>query len=203
MISMSTTTMQISDRYLIFSILKDTYGIKIDQIKEVFQTDKILKLPKTSEVLSGITNLRGYILSVFDLSVLLWGPERNMTEKDSQITEQHNILVVTIHGQDIGILVDEIKQLSEITEFSTPDTSLLGGKELEDPSLITKIGVLSDQSNILIVDPKNALGNYFIAVKSPDETKVDDEEIDFDFDQYTLPDEESVDPTNDSEDKSE
>ncbi|MHA1945301.1 MAG: chemotaxis protein CheW [Candidatus Hodarchaeales archaeon] len=200
---MSTTTMQISDRYLIFSILKDTFGIKIDQIKEVFQTDKILKLPKTSEVLSGITNLRGYILSVFDLSVLLWGSERNMTESDSRITEQHNILVVTIHGQDIGILVDEINQLSEITEFSTPDSSLLGGKELEDPSLITKIGVLSDQSNVLIVDPENALGNFFTAVKSPDETKVDDEEIDFDFDQYTLPDEESASPTNDLEEKSE
>jgi purine-binding chemotaxis protein CheW len=195
--------MEISDRYLIFSILKDTYGIKIDQIKEVFQADKILKLPKTSEVLSGITNLRGYILSVFDLSVLLWGSKSKMTEDNLQKSESYNILVVTIHGQDIGILVDEIKQLAEINEFSKLDSSFLDGRELEDSSLVSKIGVLSDQSNVLIVDPESALGNYFTAVKSPDETKVDDEEIDFDFDQYTLPDEKSAGPTNDLEEDSE
>jgi purine-binding chemotaxis protein CheW len=202
MISMSHTLMPVSEKYLVFSILNDTYGIKIDQIKEVFQTNKILKLPKTSDVLSGITNLRGYILSVFDLSVLLWGSEHGKRKELSQITDQHSILVVTIHGQDIGILVDEINQLVEIPEFLTPDSSFLDGKEIEDSTLITKIGVLSDQSNILIIDPENALGRYFTAVKSPDETETDEEEIDFDFDQYTIPDEGSEDSTQDSDEKS-
>jgi len=200
---MSSTLMQISDKYLIFLIKSDTYGIRIDQIKEVFQTNEILKLPKTSEILSGITNLRGYILSVFDLSVLLWGSDSSKEKGNSQITDLHSILVVSIHGQDIGILVDEINQLAEIKEFLTPDSSFLGGKELEDSSLIAKIGVLDDQSNVLIVDPESALGSYFTAVKSPDETEVDEEEIDFDFDQYTLPDEKSGDSTQNSEEESE
>lgn len=198
---MSSTLEQVTEKYLIFSILNETYGIKIDQIKEVFQTDKILKLPKTAEILSGITNLRGYILSVFDLSVLLWGSESNKKKKLSQITDLNNILVVTIHGQDIGILVDEIKQLAEIPEFLDPDSSFLGGKEIEDLSLISKIGVLNDQSNILIIDPESALGSYFTAVKSPDETKVDSEDIDFDFDQYTMPEKELEDSAQDSEEK--
>ena len=198
---MSSTLMQISDKYLIFLIKSDTYGIRIDQIKEVFQTNEILKLPKTSEILSGITNLRGYILSVFDLSVLLWGSDSSKEKGNSQITDLHSILVVSIHGQDIGILVDEIKQLAEIPEFLDADSSFLGGKEIEDLSLISKIGVLNDQSNILIIDPESALGSYFTAVKSPDETKVDNEEIDFDFDQYTMPEKELKDSTQDSEEK--
>ena len=198
---MSSTLAQISEKYLIFSIINETFGIQIDKIKEVFQTEEILKLPKTSEVLAGITNLRGYILSVFDLSVLLWGSERSRKKMDSQNTENYNILVVTIQGQDIGILVDQIHKLAEITEFFTPDNSLLDGKELEDPNLISKIGVLSDQPEILVVDPENALGSYFTAVKSPDETKVDNEEIDFDFDQYTMPEKELEDSAQDSEEK--
>ncbi|MHA1975330.1 MAG: chemotaxis protein CheW [Candidatus Hodarchaeales archaeon] len=197
---MSSTLAQNSEKYLIFSILNNNFGLKINQIKEVFQTDKILKLPKTSAVLSGITNLRGYILSVFDLSVLLWGSESRNKEDKSQKTDQHNILVVTIQGQDIGILVDHINRIEEITEFTTPDTSVLDGKELEDSSLITKMGVLTDESNILIVDPENALGSYFTAVKSPDETKGDEQDFDFDFDQYTLPEEESGDLAQESED---
>ena len=67
--------------------------------------------------------------------------------------------------------------------------------------MISKIGVLNDQSNILIIDPESALGSYFTAVKSPDETKVDNEEIDFDFDQYTMPEKELKDSTQDSEEK--
>jgi hypothetical protein len=61
--------------------------------------------------------------------------------------------------------------------------------------------VLSDQPEILILDPENALGSYFTAVKAPDETKADEEEFDFDFDQYTLPDEKSGDSTQNSEEK--
>jgi len=198
---MSSTLVQISEKYLIFSIINETFGIQIDKIKEVFQTNEILKLPKTSEVLVGITNLRGYILSVFDLSVLLWGSERSRKKRNSQKTDQYNILIVTIQGQDIGILVDQINKLAEITEFLTPDNSLLDGKELEDSNLISKIGVLSDQPEILVVDPEHALGRFFTAVKSPDETKADDDEFDFDFDQYTLPDEESGDSTQNSEEK--
>jgi purine-binding chemotaxis protein CheW len=197
---MSSTYEQLSEKYLIFSILNDNFGLRIDQLKEVFQSNEILKLPKTSEVLSGITNLRGYILSIFDLSVLLWGPDNSKKEKKVPKSVQHNILVVTIQGQDIGILVDEIRRIEVITEFLAPDTSFFEGKEFEDSSLITKIGVLNDNSNVLIINPENALGSYFTTVKAPDETKQDEEDFDFDFDQYTLPDDEAVDLKQESED---
>ncbi len=188
---MSSATSQNSEKYLIFKIMNNDFGLSINQIKEVFQTNNILKLPKTSEVLSGITNLRGYILSVFDLSVLLWGSKNGGSTKHSLEIDQNNILVITIQGQDIGILVDQINRIEEISEFVEPDSSILGGKDLEDTSLITKIGVLDEESNIMIINPENTLGRYFTTVKAPDETKSVEDDFDFDFDQYTLPDDES------------
>ena len=175
------------EKYLVFRILTDEYGIKIDHIKEVFQTDKILKLPKTSQVLSGITELRGYILSVFDLSVLLWGSQLNKQAESNGNT--HNVLVVNIKGQDIGILVDQVNQISKIKSFSDPDPTKFKGKELVDAALITQIGILDDQSDIFVIDPEKALGNYFTMVKTTEKVQEDKGDMDFDFSQYTLPDE--------------
>ncbi|MHA1993418.1 MAG: chemotaxis protein CheW [Candidatus Hodarchaeales archaeon] len=176
-------------KYLVFQIVKDVYGIKIDYIKEVFQTDKILKLPKTSQVLSGITELRGYILSVFDLSVLLWGAQ--LDRQAEKKNGKYDVLVVTIKGQDIGILVDQVNQILKIRSFTEADQSKFKGKELVDESLITQIGVLDDQSDVFIVDPEKVIGNYFTVVKTSEKIQIqeDTDDMDFDFSQYTLPDE--------------
>ncbi|MHA2174274.1 MAG: chemotaxis protein CheW [Candidatus Hodarchaeales archaeon] len=179
------TTM--SNRYLVFQIMNDYYGIKIDFIKEVYNSNKILKLPKTSQVLAGIIDLRGYILSVFDLSMLLWE-----VENQKEIEESQNIiLVVTVHGQDIGILVDQIYRLIEITDFTKVDSVSFNEKKLVNSSLITQIGKLAEDMNVYIVDPEKAMENHLTMVKSPEKMPLEEEDLDFDFSQYTLPDEES------------
>jgi purine-binding chemotaxis protein CheW len=175
------------EKYLVFQIVKEVYGIKVDYIKEVFQTDKILKLPKTSDVLSGITELRGYILSVFDLSVLLWGTDFETERK--LVNQSKNILVVSIKGQDIGILVDQVHHIARIKQISNANESQFKGKTLVDNSLISQIGLLVDQTEILIVNPEEALGTYFSSVKVPEREQEDTDDMDFDFSQYTLPDE--------------
>ncbi len=177
------------EKYLVFQIVKEVYGIKVDYIKEVFQTDKILKLPKTSNVLSGITELRGYILSVFDLLYLLWGNGFDIERK--LVNQSNNVLVISIKGQDVGILVDQVHQISKIKETSSANESHFKGKTLVDESLITQIGVLEDQTEIMIVNPEEALGNYFTSVKTPKREQEDTDDMDFDLSQYTLPDESS------------
>ncbi|MHA2347826.1 MAG: chemotaxis protein CheW [Candidatus Hodarchaeales archaeon] len=179
------TTM--SNRYLVFQIMNDYYGIKIDFIKEVYNSNKILKLPKTSQVLAGIIDLRGYILSVFDLSMLLWEVENQKKIEESQ----NIILVVTVHGQDIGILVDQIYRLIEITDFTKVDSVSFNEKKLVNSSLITQIGKLAEDMNVYIVDPEKAMENHLTMVKSPEKMPLEEEDLDFDFSQYTLPDEES------------
>ncbi len=178
---------QMSNRYLVFQIEDDYYGIKIDFIKEVYKSDKILKLPKTSEVLAGIIDLRGYILSVFDLSVLLWDAHNN--EKLEKI--ENIILIATVQGQDVGILVDQIDRLVEITDFAKADSSTINGKKLTNSSLITRIGKLDESLEIHIVDLEKAIGGYLTMIKSPETLPSEVEDLDFDFSQYTLPSAES------------
>ena len=136
------------NRHLIFRIADDLYGLEVHYLKEVFQTGNILKLPRTSAVLEGIVNLRGYIVSIFNLSVLLLG-EDSPRKASSSSTTSNIVLLVTIQGQDVGILVDQIQQLDTITDFKVKNNSYFQDKELLNPELI--------QDN----NPKNKYGLYY------------------------------------------
>ncbi|MFW9854863.1 MAG: chemotaxis protein CheW [Candidatus Thorarchaeota archaeon] len=186
--------LQQSSTYVIFQVSDDSYGIGVDYLKEVIQTDKILKLPRTSEALTGIINLRGYILSVFDLFGLLWKSGRTSPNNDSQDNahKQYTILVSSIQDKDLGILVDHVHQLTEVNEFREVKRSDFHGRDLVNPSFITQVGILDKTKKIFIIDMENVLGNYFTIVRSPEGTASTKEDFDFDLNQFTLPDEEPV-----------
>ena len=183
-------TEKIKNRHLIFRIADDLYGLEVHYLKEVFQTGNILKLPRTSSVLEGIVNLRGYIVSIFNLSVLLWG-EDSLEEINSSKNESSSniILLVTIKDQDIGILVDQIHQLDTITDFKTKENSDFPKRTLLNPSLISKIGFLDNKQTVFILNLEELLGD-FISTKKSDKPKTttSDDDFNFNFDQYTLPD---------------
>lgn len=184
---MTMVQTQMSNRYLVFQIENDCYGIKIDFIKEVYKSNKILKLPKTSEVLAGIIDLRGYILSVFDLSVLLWDGHNHQKLKKTE----NIILIATVQGQDVGILVDQIDRLVEITDFTEVNSKTINGRKLANSALITQIGNIDEELKIHVIDPEKAIGGYLTTIKSPEALPTDEEDFDFDFSQYTLPSTES------------
>ncbi|MHA2074718.1 MAG: chemotaxis protein CheW, partial [Candidatus Hodarchaeales archaeon] len=118
--SVSSSELTQAGKFIIFGIADDLFGLEVDNLKEVFQTNNILQLPRTSELLAGIVNLRGVIISVFDLSMLLWGnASQSLSDKTSVDVSEitMNILLTTIKEQDVGILVDHIYHLGEITSF--------------------------------------------------------------------------------------
>ena len=186
-----TTSIQHRNKYLVFQASKELYGIKVDYLKEVHKPEKIMKLPRTSKVLSGIINLRGYILSVFDFSVLLWGSDKSSDSKTGD--RKPVVLVVTIENQQLGILADEINQLVDVVEVTDATASDFKGKKLSNSSIKTQIGKLESEEKVLIVDLESAFGNYLSNTQIEEEMKIDieDEDNDFDLDQYTIADEDT------------
>ncbi|MFX0184410.1 MAG: chemotaxis protein CheW, partial [Candidatus Hodarchaeota archaeon] len=183
---MATSTMQETEKYLIFKVAEDLYGLDVTYLKEVFQTKKILKLPRTSEILAGIVNLRGYIVSIFDLYKLLWGFDSRsnieILEELDLPSQTKIVLLLTIKNQDVGILADQIYQLAEITEFGKKDTTFFKGRELQNDSLVTKIGFLDDNQEVFILNLDVLLSGYVVPTKIR-KAPVQEDDV-FDFDQY-------------------
>ena len=186
--SISSSKLTQSVKYIIFGIADDLYGLEVENLKEVFQTEKILKLPRTSDILAGIVNLRGVIISVFDLSILLWGKESQVSSQSSDSDQLRNVLLITIKNLDVGILVDQIYHLGEIKEFDKKSKADLKKRGFLNDSIIKKIGILDDKRNVFILDLEGLLTSYVSAPKTSKVIPQDDEFSDIDFNQYTLPD---------------
>ena len=103
-------------QYVVFLLNDQIYGIEVPMIKEVVSYRKITPLPNMVGFIKGIINLRGVVLPVFDLRDKFNLPE-------TTYTPFHIIIVMEISGRAMGVIVDEISDVVELT----PD-------EIQDPS---------------------------------------------------------------------
>ncbi len=105
----------------------DTYfGINILQVQEINSQTNFTPVPDSSEYIRGLLNLRGQIITVFDMSKRL-GREginedaktRNLILKTDNQTEElrREGLVTSRIGNDaVGFLVDKIGDVVEVEE---------------------------------------------------------------------------------------
>jgi len=52
--------------FLLFSISNEVFAVEINEVLEVVELENITRIPKSPEILYGITNYRGEMLSVID-----------------------------------------------------------------------------------------------------------------------------------------
>lgn len=87
---------------LTFTLTKEEYAFKIEEIEEIVRVQRITRIPKTEPYLMGITSLRGKIIPVIDLRKRLslnGGPEDRRKQK---------ILVLKGPKGPVGALIDKV-----------------------------------------------------------------------------------------------
>lgn len=97
------------DRYLTFRIAAEEYGIEIRHITEIIGVQKITEVPDTPAYLKGVINLRGKIIPVVDVR-LRFGME------ELAHSDRTCIVVVDVNGTSIGLIVDEVLEVVNISE---------------------------------------------------------------------------------------
>jgi purine-binding chemotaxis protein CheW len=56
-------------KYLIFNLADESYGISIQNVKEIIGMMSITSIPRTGEWIKGVINLRGKIIPIIDLRI--------------------------------------------------------------------------------------------------------------------------------------
>lgn len=92
------------NKYLIFSVGEESYGIRITYITEVIEIEEITKVPDLPGYVKGIINLRGKIIPVTDVR-LRFGKE------EKEYDERTCIIVVDIDGVSFGLIVDGVREV--------------------------------------------------------------------------------------------
>lgn len=97
-------------QYIVTQLGGEQYGIDIKYISNIIRMTKITRVPKVSNYIKGVINVRGVVIPTISLRLKMGLPEDVITKKTRIIIltrEQH---------ESIGVLVDEVKEVVTLDE---------------------------------------------------------------------------------------
>jgi purine-binding chemotaxis protein CheW len=110
-----------TSQFCTFYLDKLLFGVELKGVQEVIRTLEMTKVPLAPEVVSGLINLRGQIVTAVDL--------RRRLELEPAPPEMQTMNVV-VRSEDgaVSLLVDEIGDVVEVeeTSFEPPPETLRG-----------------------------------------------------------------------------
>jgi len=99
-------------KYLVFRIGDEEFGADIQKITTIIEKNMpITRVPKTPDYIVGVINLRGDIIPIMDLRKKFNLPEINDTEDT-------RIIIIHIEDVLIGLIVDSVAEVVNLSEES-------------------------------------------------------------------------------------
>lgn len=98
---------QTDEQLVVFKLNTETYGIEIFRVNEIIRLRDITPIPRTQDHIRGLVNLRGKTIPVVDLHA-------RFDLNASVDSESTRIIVVESENGNIGVVVDEVKEVITI-----------------------------------------------------------------------------------------
>lgn len=119
---MSSTEQQ----FCTFFIERLLFGVEVEKVQEVIRHQGLTRVPLATELVGGLINLRGQIVTAVNL-------RRRLGLKDSPPGQLPMNVVVRTGDGVVSLLVDEINDVVEVEQKAfeaPPDTLDVAGREL-------------------------------------------------------------------------
>lgn len=117
--------MNTTHQYCTFYLGDQCFGLDVLKVQEIIRSQPMTRVPLAPEVVVGLINLRGQIVTAIDL--------RKRLELSAQVTNTDSadlVVNVVIQTEDgaVSLLVDEIGDVLEVSEsqFERPPETLRG-----------------------------------------------------------------------------
>ena len=119
---MSVAIAAAGEDYLHFLLAGERYGVPIGVVREVVRLSPVTPVPGARADILGVMNVRGRILTLFDL--------RRALDLDAPPPEGRNRALLTLAGQEeVATLVDEILGVLHIAPADFEPAGAIGGGE--------------------------------------------------------------------------
>ncbi|MCQ2973600.1 MAG: chemotaxis protein CheW [Bacteroidales bacterium] len=135
-----------STSYLSFLINEEYFAVKIQNVLEVLEMQKIIPIPKTPKYIRGVINFRGEILPVIDTRLKF-----NMIENQNK---SNNVIIVLEINQDdnenkllVGTIADSVKNVVDVKPLDimlVPDFNTIINSEYTD-------GIFKNENNFITI----------------------------------------------------
>lgn len=133
-------------QFLTFTLEDEVFGFDVEQVKEILEFLRPVKVPLTPDYLAGVINLRGTIIPVINLK-----SKFEMILTDAGKEEIIIVVDMNIDGEDLtyGILVDSVKEVMDLRSSQIEEPPKIGAKY--KASLLKGIGK-SEDNIIMLLD---------------------------------------------------
>jgi purine-binding chemotaxis protein CheW len=133
-------------QFVTFILMDETYGINVMQVQEVLRVTEIAPVPGSPDYVLGIINLRGNVVTVIDTRTRFGLPSTEMDDAS-------RIIVIESEKQVVGILVDAV---AEVVELSEGEIDVAPNVGTEESSRYIQ-GVATREEGLLILVDLNKL----------------------------------------------
>lgn len=126
-----------------FRLRDEEFGVDVGKVLEITRVTEISHIPEAPSFIQGVTNLRGQIIPVIDLS------KRFNLASQETLPDSARIVVSEVNGQTVGILVDAVPEVLKILEEDIEPTPELIKTEIKK-DYILGVAKLKDRLIILL-----------------------------------------------------
>ncbi len=128
-------------KYLTFFLASEEYGVEILKVQEIIGRMPITPVPLTSRYIRGVINLRGKIHPIMDLKIK-FGME------ETEITDETCIIVIKTSSLMMGVLVDKVSEVVNISSEDIEDTPSFGADV--NPEYLLGVGKTGGRVRLLL-----------------------------------------------------
>ena len=103
-----------------FRVGPQEFALDISQVERILRYEKPAALPKAPDFLEGVVRYGGGAIPVVDL--------RKRLELDAVIGDETRLMVLSLDGQRIGVLVDQVREVMRVdsTTIAAPPPMVRG-----------------------------------------------------------------------------
>ena len=131
----------IEGKFLTFVLGEEIYGIEILKAREIIGLMDITTVPQTPDYMKGVINLRGKVIPVIDL-------RKKFSMQEGVHTQETCVIVVEVNSSSIGLIVDSVSEVSDITGEEIENAPSFG--QGIDTSFIMGLGKVKNKIIILL-----------------------------------------------------
>ena len=98
--------MQHSDKLVAFALGRQRYALSLSSVERVIRAVEITPLPKAPDIISGIINMQGRVIPVFNIRKRFGIPDKEISPDDYMIVANTTARTVSFTVEDIEEVMD-------------------------------------------------------------------------------------------------
>ena len=138
-------------QYLTFQLTGEMYAVGILNVKEIIEYGSLTEIPMMPAFIRGVINLRGSVVPVIDLAARFGGSQSEQSRRTCIVIIE---LVTDDERHDIGIVVDAVSEVLEVSDVDIEPPPAFGAKIRAD--FIAGMGKIGGKF-VIILDIRKVL----------------------------------------------